>query len=161
MWLKRAGIILFIMLLFVSPAKANSVTVSDISRELICQCGCNMVLENCSHAECASREAMTADIKQRLAEGQSKEEIIQLFVDQYGEQVLSVPPKKGFNLTAWIAPLAAFLFGGMVVYIALKGWIRRSTIRQAGAVASLEEGDEHYQRRLDKELEEFTGRGFR
>ena len=92
---------------------------------------------------------------------QSKEEIIQLFVDQYGEQVLSVPPKKGFSLTAWVTPLAAFLFGGTVVYITLKRWVRRSTIRQAGAVASLEEGDEHYQRQLDKELEEFTGRGFR
>ena len=115
MGLKLLGTILFIILFSVSPARADSATVGDISKELICQCDCTMVLNNCSHAECGSREAMTALIEQKLAQGQSKEELIQFSVAQYGEQVLATPPKRGFNLTAWITPFAAILFGHVVM----------------------------------------------
>ena len=159
---RKLGIILLLVaLLFFSPARANAQTVSDVSKQLICQCGCNMVLLNCSHAECTSREAMTTLIKQKLAQGQSEEQIIQFFVAQYGEQVLASPTKRGFNLTAWVLPFAAILAGGGVVYIALKGWVRRGKIRQTNAVTKAEEVSEEYRHRLKKELEDFTGRGFR
>ncbi len=164
MGLKKLGIALLFLLfflLFVSPAKANSTTVNDVAKELICQCGCTMVLSNCSHAECASREAMTSLIEQKLAQGQSAEQIIQFFVAQYGEQVLSSPPKRGFNLVAWILPFVAILGGGGVIYIALKAWIRRGKGGQTNALTKVEEMDEEYRRQLEKELEEFTGRGFR
>ena len=156
---KLVTAVLLLLLLFASPAKADSATVSDISRELICQCGCSMVLSNCTHVECASRDTMTTLIEQRLAQGQSEEEIIQSFVDQYGEQVLASPPKRGFNLTAWVLPFVAILGGGGVVYIALRNWVRRGQRSQTDTMA--EEGDEEYQRRLEKELDEFTEGGFR
>ena len=152
---------LLFVLVFVSPVRAASATVGDISKELICQCGCSMVLSNCTHVECASRDTMTTLIEQRLAQGQSGEEIVQSFVAQYGEQVLASPPKRGFNLVAWVLPFVAILGGGGVIYIALKAWVRRGKSRQTDAVTEAEEGDEEYQRQLDKELEEFNERGFR
>ncbi|MFC2010930.1 hypothetical protein ACFLUR_01395 [Chloroflexota bacterium] len=60
-------ITLGIVLLPVTPVMAASSAVCNISKQLICQCGCNMVLSNCSHAECTSRVAMTALIEQKLA----------------------------------------------------------------------------------------------
>ena len=150
---------LLFVLVFVSPVRAASATVGDISKELICQCGCSMVLSNCTHVECASREAMIALIEQNLAQGRTEEQIIQSFVAQYGEQVLASPPKRGFNLTAWVLPFVAILGGGGVVYIALRNWVRRGQRSQTDTMA--EEGDEEYQRRLEKELDEFTERGFR
>ncbi len=161
MVLKGLGIALLFFLLSASPARAESATVSDISKQLICQCGCTMVLSNCSHTECASREAMTTLIGQKLAQGQSEEQIIQSFVAQYGEQVLASPPKRGFNLTAWVTPFAALLFGGGVIYIALREWVRRGRRPQTNVMAEAEESDREYQRRLEKELKEFTERGFR
>ena len=159
MVLRKLSIIFLLFLLFASPVMADSTTVGDISKELICQCGCTMVLSNCTHAECASWETMTALIGQKLAQGQSGKQIIQLFVAQYGEQVLAAPPKQGFSLTAWVLPFVAILGGGGVVYIALRNWVRRGQRSQTDTMA--EEGDEEYQRRLKKELEEFTERGFR
>lgn len=108
-----------------------------------------------------SRDTMTTLIEQKLAQGQSEEEIIQFFVAQYGEQVLASPPKRGFNLVAWVLPFAAILGGGGVIYIALKAWVRRGRQSQTSAIAEAEEGDEEYRRQLEQELEEFTGRGFR
>jgi cytochrome c-type biogenesis protein CcmH len=159
MGLRKLFIILLIVLLFFLPTRANAATVGNISKELICQCGCTMVLASCSHAECIVRDTMTILIEQKLAQGQSQEQIIQFFVTQYGEQVLASPPKRGFNLTAWILPFAALLFGGGVIYIALKEWVRRGRHSQIKAMA--EEDDEEYRRRLEKELDEFTERGFR
>ena len=159
MGLKLLGTILFIVLISVSPARANSATVSSISDQLVCQCGCAMVLSNCTHVECMSRETMTVLIKENLAEGQSEEEIIGFFVAQYGEQVLSSPPKRGFNLVAWVLPFVAILGGGGVIYIALKKWAKRGRYSPVSIVA--EEGDDEYAHRVEKELEEFTERGFR
>ncbi len=91
MGLKKLGIALLIILLFASPAEANSITVGDIAKQLVCQCGCTMVLSNCTHSECMVRDTMTTLIEQKIAEGQSEEQIIQFFVAQYGEQVLASP----------------------------------------------------------------------
>lgn len=158
---EKLSIILFVILLSFSPAKANAQTVSDISKQFICQCGCNMVLLNCSHAECGSREAMTTLIKQKIAQGQSEEQIIQFFVAQYGEQVLAAPPKRGFNLMAWVMPFAALLFGGGVIYVVIRKWVRREMRSQTYATAETNQEDEQYQRQLEEELEEFTERSFR
>ena len=156
---KRLGTALLLFLLFASPVMADSPTVSDISKQLMCMCpDCTMILANC---DCGFQEQMVALIKQKLAQGQSEEQIIQSFVAQYGEQVLASPPKRGFNLTAWLAPFAAILLGGGVVSLALKGWLRRGKRSQPSAVAEVEGRDEEYQRQLDKDLEEFSGKGFR
>ncbi len=158
---KKLITILFLVLLSVSPVRADSATVGNISKELICQCGCTMVLANCTHSECMSRDTMTTLIEQKLAQGQSEAEIIQFFVAQYGEQVLASPPKRGFNLVAWVLPFAAIFGGGGVIYMALKAWVRRGKGRQTNAMTETEEGEEEYQRQLEKELEEFTESGFR
>ena len=153
------AIVISLVLLPVTAVMADSATVSNISKQLICQCGCNMVLSNCSHAECASRETMTALIEQKLTQGQSEEQVIQFFVTQYGEQVLASPPKKGFNLTAWIAPFAVILIGGGIIYVAIRRWVSRSKLSQPYTV--VEEDDEKYRRQLEEELKEFTERSFR
>jgi hypothetical protein len=58
-------------------------------------------------------------------------------------------------------PFAAILAGGGIIYIALKAWVRRGKRRLTNAVTEAEEGDEEYRHQLEKELEEFTERGFR
>ena len=164
MSLKKILLAVFISaaLLSATPVLADSATVSEIADELICQCGCTMVLSNCTHAECSSRSAMTAIIGQKLDQGESKEQIIDYFVSQYGEQVLSSPPKKGFNLVAWLLPFAAILAGGVVIYLSLKAWVRRGNRHQADATGDIiEEEDEAYRQQLKEELDEFEEGGFR
>jgi len=129
----KLSIILFIVLLSFSPARADAATVGDISKQLICQCGCNMVLSECACALPNGAKAMTALIEQKLAQGQTEDEIIQSFVAQYGEQVLASPPKRGFSLVAWVLPFAAILGGGGVIYIALRVWVKRGRQSQTRA----------------------------
>ena len=151
-------ILISFVLLPATPVLADEVTASDIASKLICQCGCGRILD--SHV-CATQESMVALIEQKLAQGQSEAEIIQFFVDQYGEQVLAEPTKRGFNLTVWVLPFAVLLLGGGIVYSAIRVWTKRGKMDQTKAIAEAEEGDEEYRHRLEKELEEFDERGFR
>ncbi len=155
MKLKMTLVICFLLmgLFFATPVAAQGPTVSDISEELVCQCGCNMVLNNCTHAGCAWRDAMTASIGEQLAQGKSRGEIIQSFVDRYGEQVLAAPPKSGFNLVAWVTPFVALAAGGVIVYFLIRAWVRKG--RQPPATYEMGAEDEEYRRRLEEELKEF------
>ncbi len=134
MGLKKLFIILILglVLLPITPALADEATVSSISTQLICQCGCTLVLSECACALPNGAKAMTALIEQKLAEGQSEEEIIQSFVAQYGEKVLTSPPKKGPNPVVWVIPLAVVLGGG-VIYFTLKKRVKRGRQSQTRA----------------------------
>jgi len=149
-------VLLLVGALSFSVASADSLTVDEVADELICQCGCGMVLSECNHAVCEWREDMKASIEDQIAEGKSKGQIVQSFVELYGEQVLSSPSKRGFNLTAWIAPFVALLLGGVFIYFTLKKWIKRGKFSY-----EVEKGeyDTEYEQRIDQELEEFKKRG--
>ncbi|MDP2952534.1 MAG: cytochrome c-type biogenesis protein CcmH, partial [Chloroflexota bacterium] len=82
-------------LLLASPARAQTPTVDQMSQELVCGCGCNAVLGNCLHETCGVRDNMMAEVKQQVAQGKSKDEMLRFFVAKYGTQVLSAPPKQG------------------------------------------------------------------
>lgn len=147
----------------VFPAGGATPNWEDVGNQLICQCGCNAVLPNCAHEECTVRDSMTTTIKQKLDQGQSEQAIIQYFVGQYGEQVLSSPPKKGFNLVAWILPFAAIIAAGLAIYLAIKVWVKRgSSLQPNQPVQDDEDAEEQaYLKRIDKELKDYSERGFR
>lgn len=93
MMLKRLGIDLILISLVLLPvtiacSNSKSAIASDIARQLMCSCGCGMVLATCDCELPDGATEMKALIKQKLAQGQSEEQVIQFFVARYGEQVL-------------------------------------------------------------------------
>ncbi|MGH2521135.1 MAG: cytochrome c-type biogenesis protein [Anaerolineales bacterium] len=63
-------------------------------------------------------------IHKKLEAGESREQIIQYFVDRYGESILFEPPKRGFNLLAWRGPFVLVLVGAIGLYVLLRNWAR-------------------------------------
>jgi len=61
-----------------------------------------------------------AEIKQRLASGQSPEAVKSYFVSRYGEWILLKPPTHGFSLLVWVLPVALLVGGLGVAWL----WIR-------------------------------------
>ncbi len=73
---------------------------------------------------------MRAVVREMLAEGRPREEILDYFVDRYGPDILAAPPKSGVNLLAWILPIvgvAAGLGGVFLVIRAMTGRGRASS----------------------------------
>lgn len=162
MWLRRILVVLTLSLLTLAPAKVSAQTVGDVAKQLICQCGCTALLDNCAHQECMVREQMLSLIQTKTDKGQPEAEIVAFFVDQYGEKVLASPPKRGFNLAAWITPFVAILAGAAIIYAVTKKWARRGKAMEAEAIADIESpNNAMYEQRLERELKDFTMRGFR
>ncbi len=92
-YLVLISIILIVLIINAcTPASADPALVRDTSKELMCTCGdCELVLSNC---DCPRANELTALIEKKLSQGQSKEQIIQYYVVQYGKQVLPTPANR-------------------------------------------------------------------
>lgn len=104
------------------PAFADG-TVDEIGTSLMCQCGCTMVLTSC---DCGTAEQMRGEIRDLLGQGKTKADILNYYVGKYGEKVLAAPVAQGFNLSAYITPFAAILFGGAAMGLIVRQWVIRT-----------------------------------
>lgn len=102
-----------------APAGALTATASDldavspaavaaIARDLNCPVCEGYNLEDCPLPLCAQMRDL---IRERLAGGETRTEIVAAFVADYGPQVLNAPPATGFFLAAWIMPVVVFALG--------------------------------------------------
>jgi cytochrome c-type biogenesis protein CcmH len=110
-------------LVVVAPAFASEQrpTPAELESELICPV-CETTLDS---SDAPVARLMKARIRERIAAGDTKSEIKAYFVDQFGEGVLAVPPRKGFNLIAWLLPLAGLGAGVVVVGVLAWRWSRK------------------------------------
>ena len=69
-----------------------ALTVEDASKLFMCQCGCGMTLDSCY---CDTANKMKSQIKQKISQGKTKDQIVADFIAIYGDQVLVMPLKAG------------------------------------------------------------------
>lgn len=87
----------------------------SIDRSLICPV---CPSETIDQAQVELAHQMRALVRAKLEGGWSREQILQFFVDRYGEGVLASPPKSGFSLLAWIIPIVVVAGSvGLLVFI--------------------------------------------
>ncbi len=96
------------------PPTPSDDQINAIAGELYCPVCENIPLDVCGTQAC---EQWRGVIRDKLAEGWSKEQIKQYFVDQYGDRVLAAPPAKGFNWLVYIVPPLVILVG---IFVLLK-----------------------------------------
>lgn len=113
------ALVIITLLIVIFPVSVYAVTSSEIEAELMCDCGCGDVLVNCT---CERSEEMRAIITGMINDGQSRTQILATFVSQFGEVILSSPPRKGFNLVAYSVPLAGLLVGSVVAVSLARRW---------------------------------------
>ena len=130
-----------------SKSVAPQTTLADLEDEVMCPV-CNTTLDQSSSG--AARQIKTF-ISQRIAAGASKNEIKDELVADYGPQILAAPPKKGFDLLAWLLPIVGVLVGGLVLAALAWRWSRGSG-EPAPAVAGV---DPALELRIDEELARF------
>lgn len=96
-------------------------TQAELEGELVCPT-CHTTLDQ-SNAPVALR--MKAFVRQRIAAGDTKSEIKGQLVAQFGKGVLAAPEKNGFDLLAWVLPIAGLLAGAAVLTVLAWRWTRR------------------------------------
>jgi len=121
---------------------------SDLEAEFVCPT-CKTTLDQ-SDSPIARR--MKQVIRDSLAEGKTEAQIRDQLVAQFGPAVVAEPPKKGFDLLAWLVPLGILAGGAVGVGAIAWGWRRRRADEPPPAPL-----DPALERRLDAELERFDG----
>jgi cytochrome c-type biogenesis protein CcmH len=152
--MRRLALIVVLCLAAVGPAAASEKhpTLAELERELVCPT-CKTTLQM-SNAPVADR--MRAFIRQRIAAGDTKSEIKDKLVAQFGEGVLAAPPAHGFNLLAWLVPIVGGLIAAVVVAIVARRWSRSRAAPPGGPSAGGRRPlDPELERRLDEELARF------
>ena len=136
-----------------ASASEQHPTLAELERELICPT-CHETLA-VSTSPIADR--MRSYIRARIAAGDTKSEIKASLVDQFGEGVLAAPPKRGFNLLAWLLPLVGLTIAAAVIAVLARRWSSGS-----GEPAPPDPSgngrapiDPELERRLDEELARF------
>lgn len=94
------------------------------------------------------------DVRARLAAGQTRRQILDAYVAQYGKRILAEPPAEGFDLTLYVAPFLMLIASLIVVAAAVRRLTHQhgepATVGQAGTAVVAMNPDE--EARLDDEL---------
>ena len=103
--------------------------------------------ESIDQAQVPLAKQMRQRVRELLAEGATRQEVLDYFADRYGQSVLASPPKSGFNLLAWALPIAGLLAALVAVLLALRAMKGRSDRAEVEAIQA-ENGEENLQEYL-------------
>jgi cytochrome c-type biogenesis protein CcmH len=128
-------------------------TPDELERELTCPT-CKTTLAM-SDAPVADR--MRDFIRARHDAGDTKGEVREKLVAEFGEGVLAAPPAEGFNLLAWVLPIGGALVAALVLGLLAWRWTRGETAERPADASSNGRAtlDPELERRLDEELARF------
>lgn len=131
------------------PNSPSDDDVLSIAKKLYCPVCPNTPLDVCETQAC---QDWRAQIRDQLTQGWTEDQIINYFVEQYGERVLAEPQRSGFTSLVWLLPVLAVLLGLWIAYEILKGW--RSGQPVTAPISKKPQVAPEVLARIEKELQE-------
>ena len=146
--MKRLFPIVLVALLLVPVAHASErhPSLAELEGEVMCPV-CETTLDQSSSP---AAQQIKRVIRTRIAAGDTKTQIKDRLVAEYGDAILAAPPHEGFGLVAWWLPVAGIVVAAVVVGIGAWRWARSREPAPVGPPL-----DPSSERRLDDELRRF------
>jgi cytochrome c-type biogenesis protein CcmH len=126
--------------LWTARLAAQSQRAKDVGMHIKCLCkGCDMTAGGCAHpggafsGPCETAKSELKEIDEHLAKGESEQQIIDAFIQEYGTIAYVEPPRHGFGLVAWLMPVVYAIVGLSIVVFVVRKWASR---RPAAASAT-------------------------
>ena len=145
----RVALVCAVALLAVPTAQASErhPSQAELEGEVMCPvCGTTLDQSGSPAAQQIKRV-----IARRIAAGDTKSQIEDGLVAEYGQAILASPPRHGFGLVAWWLPIAGIVAAALAVGAGAWRW-SRAREESAPVVAPL---DPAVERRLDDELRRY------
>jgi cytochrome c-type biogenesis protein CcmH len=107
-----------------SPEELDNLT-AEVAAELRCLvCRGQSVLE--SNSQLA--QEMKVVIRDRLAGGETPEQVMAYFLRSYGDYILLKPRAEGVSLLVYLLPALALVGGGLLLFRLFKRWTRPAAV---------------------------------
>jgi cytochrome c-type biogenesis protein CcmH len=152
---KRLALLLVVLALApAARASEQHPTLNELENEVMCPvCGTTL-----AQSDSPAAERIKRFIRAEIAAGDTKSTIEDQLVKNYGESILASPPRHGFNLLAWVLPLAGLTAAAALLGLAAWRWSRNPTESLPATPQSWNgrgRVDPELERRLDEELARF------
>jgi cytochrome c-type biogenesis protein CcmH len=100
----------------------NNAEIQEVELRLACSCGCTLDVFTCRTTDfsCTYSPALHREVLALRDEEKTAQEILDAFVEKYGEKALMAPkPRGALNLTGYLLPgsLIAAAAAGLLVFI--------------------------------------------
>ncbi len=117
------GFAFFSVLTFAAPVTEDPLErqMLDIAKDLRCAVCQNQPISE-SNADLA--RDMRQIVREQIEAGKSREEIMNYFVERYGDYVLLNPPKRGPGAIVWLAPIVLLLAVGISGFVFLRNRLK-------------------------------------
>lgn len=107
-----------------APTQAPGKLVSDndvnrVAKKLYCPVCPNTPLDVCETKACKD---WRAQIREQIASGWTDQQVMDYFVQRYGERVLAEPERGGFTSLVWVLPVLVAGLGLVLVALVLRSW---------------------------------------
>jgi cytochrome c-type biogenesis protein CcmH len=129
-----AVLLLLATLASAPPAAAATprTSLTEIESEVMCPV-CGTLLELADSPQAQREKAFVARL---IATGQTKDQIKDALVAEYGTEVLALPQGSGFDLSAYLVPIVAFLVAVVALAVGVLRWRRQSGPPDGGPPAA-------------------------
>jgi len=147
----RVVLLALVALVLAAPALGSDAhpSQSELETELVCPV-CHETLDQSTAPVAVEMKNL---IRRRIAQGWTKQQILDEMVANFGSGVLSTPATHGFDLIAWVLPIGGALVGAVGLAGGAWYWSRgRPRPEPIPAEPAL---DPEVERRIDEELERF------
>lgn len=114
-----------------------------------------MIIAPCCYSQQVSvhqspaADGVRKDVRLRLGAGETREQILNAYVSQYGKRILAEPPAEGFDLALYVLPPLLLILSAALVIVVVRRFSRRpAVVMEVSAPVS----SATYDARLDDEL---------
>jgi cytochrome c-type biogenesis protein CcmH/NrfF len=104
-----------------AAAEAASADFHDVEAQLMCDT-CNVGLPI---AQSPRADQERAEIRRLIAHGRTKQQILDIFRAEYGDNVLADPKGGGTAVASWAVPAGTLLAAAIAIMLLLPRWRRR------------------------------------
>ncbi len=115
----------------------------NLGDKIMCTCGCAQMLLKCNHVGCQNSAQMISQLRANVQHTSNDEEVLNWFRKTWGVTAVVEPSTHGFELMAWVLPVAGLGLGLLLVIVLARTWKTRSAPVAAGVATGDVKFDEH------------------
>lgn len=114
------------MVLLFMGADNQEARFQNLGGKIMCTCSCDQMLLKCNHVGCPNSARMIRELRANVQNTSNDEAVLNWFRKNWGVTAVVEPSTHGFELMAWVLPVAGLGLGLLLVIVLIRNWKLRT-----------------------------------